>query len=485
LTQLDLKVSIPMDDMVLEAEPLKPYPFQEEGRDFLHRNDNAILADDMGVGKTVQVAIALRGEPVLIVCPPSAVGVWKSHLRDWTDYAYETCHKLTRFPKVREALILPRSRLPTHPDILKAREKAAQETPHFDEDAWTPYNKQSQPKAPTKPPHWQGMDPQTTVVVDEVHDFKNPKSERTINLQTIMNSQPKRRWGLTGTPILSYAQDLWTIARLLGVDRKGYPKGIGQFRRLYGAYLEQVSRKMKVWKWGEPPPELQSEREAAFARFALRRMKKEVLPWLPEKRREFVTVDLESDDGEIDAMLGLNYDTQWGEERLIRAMNNPSSVDFSTLSTVRALLAEEKLAAAMEIVEQFEEAGEPLVVFSVHREVINRIGRRKRWGRILGGTPIDQRSNLCDAFQNGKLKGLACTIAAAGIGITLTAGANVLFIDRDFTPALNRQAEDRCYRNGQRRKVRVMILVTSHPVDLRVEEILTRKEALEQSTFNL
>lgn len=474
--QVPFMIGAPLDDTYsLANEPLKPYPFQEEGRDFLQANDHAFLADDMGVGKTVQAVIALRGEPVLIVCPPVAVGVWERHLRDWSDYKYTTCDKLSRFPKAGEALILPRSRLPTHPDIVRAREEKAQETENGE---WAPYGSKES-KAATFP-HWKGMDPNTTLIVDEAHEYKNHKSARTVNLQVLMNSGPKRRWGLTGTPILSYAQELWTLSNLFGVARRAYPKGLSQFRRLYGASLETVKYGKKAWKWGVPPPEFQAEREAAFQRFALRRLKKEVTPWLPEKTREFLKIEIEPEE-EVDELT--DYGKGWTHDRVDRAMRSPSSIDFATLSSTRALLSSQKIDAALEIIEQFEEAGEPLIVFSAHREPIMKIGGRKKWGRILGGTPIEQRGALCDAFEAGRLKGIACTIAAAGVGITLTRGANVLFVGRDYTPALNRQAEDRAYRIGQKRKVRVMILVTSHPVDLLVEAVISRKEELERSTF--
>lgn len=65
-----------------------------------------------------------------------------------------------------------------------------------------------------------------------------------------------------------------------------------------------------------------------------------------------------------------------------------------------------------------------------------------------------------------------------GVGVTLTRSANVMFLDRDFVPANNLQAEDRSLRIGQTRGVVVTILNATHPVDQRVAIILERKERL-------
>ena len=472
--QLELGTEVDADETA-ERKTHRLFPFQVVGRDWLRANDNAILCDDMGVGKTVQVCAALQGEPVLVVAPPTAVGVWKAHFKEWQpDYKVTACDKLRGFPQPKEAFILPSSRLPRHPGLTLEDEQR-------DTADWTyGRGKRSEPVVP----RWDGMHPDTTVVIDELHDYKNEKSARYQDMTVIMNSNPKRRWGLTGTPLLSYATDLWALFKLIGVERTAYRKGFRAFREAYGAELVEVPIKgggkpKKVYKWGTPPKELQSVRQEAIERVSLRRTKEQVAPWLPKKRREFIEVPYEEDE-EVEAMR-----ETWMEdgERILRTMASPSTVDFSSISSVRAQLALQKMKAAVEIVEKFESIWEPLVVFSAHRNVVEKIGARKGWARIYGGTPIDIRTRICEEFQKGNLRGIAANIKAAGVGITLTNGANGLFVDRDWTSELNRQAEDRLYRIGQTKPVRIMILVTSHPVDIRVEEVLTRKENLVRSTF--
>src|SRR5262245_5578154 len=129
----------------------------------------------------------------------------------------------------------------------------------------------------------------------------------------------------------------------------------------------------------------------------------------------------------------------------------------------------------LELVEQFEDQGGPLVVFSAHREPIEALAARGGWGVITGGTEPRRRQEVVDAFQAGRLKGVGRTIQAGGTGLTLTRASTALFVDLDWTPANNLQAEDRVCRIGQRAgHVRIIRMVSDHPLDRRVLRVLAR-----------
>jgi len=90
---------------------------------------------------------------------------------------------------------------------------------------------------------------------------------------------------------------------------------------------------------------------------------------------------------------------------------------------------------------------------------------------------------LVDLFQTGLLSGLALTIQAGGLGITLTRASHALFVDLAYTPSENSQAEDRLVRIGQKAAgVMVTRMVADHPVDRRVLEILSRKQLMIDAT---
>jgi len=151
---------------------------------------------------------------------------------------------------------------------------------------------------------------------------------------------------------------------------------------------------------------------------------------------------------------------------------------------VRSALAMAKIPAMLALVEEFELAKEPLLVFSAHRSPIDLFLGRPGWAVITGDTPAKDRTKIEEGFQAGKYLGLAGTIEAAGVGITLTYAAHELFVDQEWTPALNAQAEDRALRHGQKRAVCIDILVANHPLDQRVAEILLEKTAIIESSID-
>jgi SNF2 family DNA or RNA helicase len=85
---------------------------------------------------------------------------------------------------------------------------------------------------------------------------------------------------------------------------------------------------------------------------------------------------------------------------------------------------------------------------------------------LTGDTKQVDRDGLVQDFQDGKYSIFAATIKAGGVGLTLTAASTVVFLDRDWSPSANRQAEDRLHRIGQKNAVQVIDLIARDTVDL-------------------
>jgi hypothetical protein len=84
-----------------------------------------------------------------------------------------------------------------------------------------------------------------------------------------------------------------------------------------------------------------------------------------------------------------------------------------------------------------------------------------------------------DRFQNDPdIKVAICNIIAGGVGITLTAGTHVIFQDLDWVPANHAQAEDRCYRLGQTKRVTVEYFHAEGSLDGYIARLLEAKIAL-------
>jgi SNF2 family DNA or RNA helicase len=296
-----------------------------------------------------------------------------------------------------------------------------------------------------------------TLVIDEGHNAKNPKTSRYQRLELLI-SQVKGAGGrvfmLTATPLLNRPPELWTLLKLLDVHTEAY----GTWGRFCRAFNKQGA------SWGTPT----EEAAEGLARVCLRRTKAEVRKDIPPKMYESRLVEVKltaTEDAEV----------REAEEVLLR---EGPGVDFNKISKARAVLAKAKIPALNELVEAFEDAGEPVVVFSCHRAPIDQLANRGGWALITGDTPPEKRTAIEDAFQRGELKGIGATVRAGGVAITLTKAANTVFVDRDWTPALNMQAEDRLCRIGQTRTVNVIRLVAEDSLDQRVEEIISDKTVI-------
>jgi SWI/SNF-related matrix-associated actin-dependent regulator 1 of chromatin subfamily A len=469
-------------DRKLKERGLVLFPFQRVGIQWIAGRMGALLADEMGLGKTIQIVVALPEEaPVIVVCAAVAKGVWAREIARW--------------------------RPDLHPVVLEGR--ASFRWPSKGEVVITNFD--VLPRAPSE-----GLPPEkvqltgepldgTVLVGDEVHAIKSSKSLRTQSFRAIserVRAKGGRVWLATGTPLLNKPPELWNILQAADIAREAFGS--------YNGFVQAFSGSPGEWggiDWGEPKPEVADK----IRRVCLRRMRTDVLPELPVKTWQQVPVDLASKqakeiDKATDFILSL-FPTAWEKlmsdedpwEAESKASNplTPNDIEgarqlmletgktnFEAISNGRKLLARAKIPAMLEFIAEFEEQDEPLVVFSAHREPIDLLAAREGWAVITGDTPAAERTRIENDFQAGKLKGVGGTIKAAGVAITLTRAHHALFVDREFTPGLNEQAEDRVCRISQTRGVVIHDLVANHPLDRILFEILGKKETIIEASVD-
>ena len=100
--------------------------------------------------------------------------------------------------------------------------------------------------------------------------------------------------------------------------------------------------------------------------------------------------------------------------------------------------------------------------------------------RLDGSTAVAERQQMIDKFQSPKSKVFAFLLStrAGGQGINLTAADTVIIHDLDWNPQLDRQAEDRAHRLGQKNEVSVYRLVTAGSVEESIVKMQKRKKTL-------
>lgn len=462
--------------LIMKEEP-NLFPFQAEGVAWLRRNSRTLLGDDMGTGKTVQALCALPPSPsvpVLVVCPAVAKGVWEREAAVWRPkYRVTVLSGKGAFlwPKHGEIVVVnydilpdslpqppvPNLRLVEGAEIVKLRERL---------------------KAGGYNLH---------VIADEAHYVKNPGADRTGRFR-VLSGLADTVWLLTGTPLVNKPPDLYHVFES---GQMALPC-FGDFTAYHSMFetielqAKQGRFKRKYTKWVRPhyPDDLARR----LRRVSLKRRRYDVLKQLPEKRWKTIPVAVTERAATLkaDAIFAelqvMGFD--WDAARANASYFRQSPATFAAISEAAAALAAAKIPAMLATVEEFEEEEEPLVVFSAHRAPIDLLGGRPGWAAITGDTSHSKRSEHVEAFQQGHLKGIACTIQAGGVAITLTRASNALFVDRAWNPSENEQAEDRLHRIGQINPVVIMDLVAEHPFDQHVNRVLTSKKQITNATID-
>ena len=424
-----------------EAEPIEAAgrlggelaPFQHAGVRYALERRRTFLADEQGLGKTVQALAALEADeafPAVVVCPASLKLNWEREAAHWL------AHRSRVVLSGRGGAVPPADITILNYEIVDAhRERLALRRPR-------------------------------ALVVDEAHLVKNPRAKRTRAVRRLAERVERDglRLALTGTPVMNRAEELVSQLRVLGrIDDFG---GASAFARRF----EGVGDEERLhWHL----------RRHCF----VRRLKKEVLPQLPAKRQTVVPVAMANEDeyrlAEEDVIAWLHeqpLDLSELEASVARALRAERLVQLNLL---RRLAARGKLPAAQAWIGDFLESGEPLVVFAHHSEVQEAVLQRfPEAAHLLGRDPLPAREETVRAFQaQDGPQLLVCSPRVAGQGITLTRASNVAFVELDWTPAVHDQAEDRCHRIGQHDAVTAWYLLAADTIDETMAQLIARKRA--------
>jgi hypothetical protein len=455
-------------------------PYQKVGMAFLAGNDRAVLADPTGIGKGVQALGALDPEPrVVIVCKAIMKGCyvggiprggWADEIRKWLGSSVKITilsgRSSFRWPEANEIVITNPAILPKSPGESKVVDGKIVGPP---------------PEVPaaTEPPDG------VVLVVDEAHEYTNPKAQQTRRVRHLVRLVLRKKgkaWGLTATPISNKHEDLWEVLDVFELATRVY----GSYERyasLWNCVHERVSQDRVVRKWGEPTDEVVE----LLRPWMLRRNKRDVLPEMPPLTFDTLVVEVDKKtldlcDAAVSELKKAGLDIDKALEVL---EEGKGGVSFTALSKALEALSRVKAPAAMEQVIELERQGEPTVFFTAHVAVAEAVSKRKGWGMITGehatinidGTPRTvPRTEVVRMFQEGCLQhGVSATIQAMGTGATLTRATRAFFHSRLFSATKNLQAIGRIERIGQEQPMRVTNLAANHPLDIRMAEILEAK----------
>jgi SNF2 family DNA or RNA helicase len=499
----ELTTSLPDDAELLIPWADKLYDFQRAAVEFIATHPRMILADALGVGKTVEslsgvLEHLLRNSaldaqrPRLVICPNSAKGVWQRETAKWLgkDEPLQLIDANTSAKREAQLLAGIKSNawcVTNWEQVRAAKVTSEQQVNHRDGSTSVRESVSWEMKQPLyEATKW------AAVIADECHRAKNPKAQVSRGLWKI---DAPIKLALSGTPIQNHPAELWSILRWVFPEQyheqgRKHNGVAWAFWPFYDEYVDDYdSGYGRVIVGVKNPDALRFELKDRL----VRRTKNEVLS-LPEKVREIVPITLGTKQrkayvaAEKEFWLEIEQaikdgDTNvakfaeqvvTGQKRIFELANGATrTVRLRQIASTPALLGGEddsaKLDAAVEIITDAQP--KQFVVFAEFVGTVNalveRLRAKKLTAEALTGEVTDTRVRTLyeDRFQAGEIDVLVGTLGAMRESITLTAADTVIFVERSWVPAQNEQAEDRLWRVGQKNQVTVLILEAQDTVD--------------------
>jgi hypothetical protein len=405
-------------------------PYQIAGVRYLCSAGRAFLADELGLGKTLQALATIetmQAFPALVLCPAALQRTWLRESQRWLPEG-----------KTIVALEAPTESVPVVDVLIVSYEQVARHEKLLAERGFE------------------------AIVADESHLLKNREAQRTRAAIEIAGKVETLRLCLSARPV-GEPIDLAAQLEFLGVlesefggfwsyaDRYCAPKDDGAGMRFGSARMDELAQRL---------------RSTCYCR----RTKTAVLAQLPEKSRALHWLQL--DDRKQYAQI-----EESAREALRALVGDEPAAQKARLEHVERVLHEcgrQKTAAIARWVATFLSSGQPLVLFAQHRDVMNAlIESFPHAVSVSDGDDAAQRQKAVRAFQSGDAQLLICSTHAAGM-IALTRAPHVAFAELAWSAATSNQV----HRIGSEQGFTAWYLVGDDTIDSLVLDVIAQKRVM-------
>lgn len=427
------------------------YDYQMDGVDFiLKTNFTCLIADAMGLGKTIQTLLACKLKkqevtPTLFILKPTLIFQWCKEYHKWVDPSV-----FAIMPIVSRAQIIPG--MPAYAismDFL-ARKGVLESLKPL------------------------GI---KCIVVDESHSFKDPSSARTIALiKLIQENRIEKRVFLSGTPIKNRADEYFTILNLLAPhifrDLASFKRNWlianekGQYTRIAPWRLEEFKKKIAQW--------------------VLRREKHEVKKSLPKLRRDYQFREID------DPRIKESYNRTLGLFQSF--MSNTAGINskdiLGWLARLRSITGQAKCQMALDWSQEFLDSTEDPLCIGIHHTavrdtlyyVFEAAGYRPL--KYSGEDSPYTKERTIQKFTSGENRLLILNQVAGGTGLNLQTCSNALVLERQWSSSEEAQFEGRFDRDGQVNDVMITYLMARGTIDEFFHDMVETKRKIFGETIS-
>lgn len=435
----------------LQAE-LKDY--QTDGFQWMsrlaHWGAGACLADDMGVGKTLQaiafmLAHASEG-PSLVVAPASVLFNWKCELER---FAPSLTPLFMHEPGCdRKAVIEHASSFDI---VLITYGLLTNEIDSLADKEWN------------------------SIILDEAHNIKNKDAKMS---KAALQLKGNFRLLLTGTPLQNHLAEIWSLFQFAN------PGLLGTFAQFNEKFIQPIE------KYGDK--EKQRLLKKILSPFILRRTKTDVLDELPVKTEITLRIDLNEDERALYENLRMKIlnSLEDGSISTVQAMADITKLRLAAchpaLITPALNIISSKSETLIRLIEKLMKNNHRALVFSqftshlaLIREDLNKAGIDYLY--MDGNVSAEERNKLVKKFQTEDQPLFLISLKAGGTGLNLTAADFVIHLDPWWNPAIEDQASDRVHRLGQTRPVTIYRLIAAQTIEEKIIKLHQSKKSLAAS----
>ncbi|GKU94544.1 hypothetical protein SLEP1_g8023 [Rubroshorea leprosula] len=438
---------------------------------------NGILADQMGLGKTIQTIAFLahlKGNgmdgPYLVIAPLSTLSNWVNEIMRFVPSMNTIIYHGSK--KERDEIRrkhMPRVIGPKFPIVITSYEMAMSDARRF-----------------LRHYDWK------YVVVDEGHRLKNSTCKL---LKELKHLRVGNKLLLTGTPLQNNLAELWSLLNFILPDIFQSHEEFESWFDLSGKCNSEATKEESEEK---RRAQVVAKLHAILRPFLLRRMKADVEQMLPRKKEIILYATLTEHQRNfqdhlvnktLEDHLREKVDTGRGMKgklnnlmvQLRKNCNHPdlleSAFDGSYFYPPVDQIVEQcgKFRLLDRLLARLIDRKHKVLIFSQWTRILDIMDyyfseKGFEVCRIDGKVKLDERKRQINGFNdaNSNYQIFLLSTRAGGLGINLTAADTCILYDSDWNPQMDLQAMDRCHRIGQTKPVHVYRLATAQSVECRI-----------------
>ena len=440
--------TLTMDDFISATGSKEAYDYQKDGISFIHETDfNALVADPMGLGKTIQAILAARSarnpdgsqrfKKILVLVKAATTFQWLSECREWYSQNLWSSFLI----QGTKGMILPGFQIYIcSMDTFSRYAKIDKEHKRPDGSCNVIFNRD-----------WTNFAKDIDLlIIDECHSFKNTESNRSRVLVSLIEQFGiEHKVLLSGTPIKNRADEYFIPLNLL---RPRHFTSLSSFRYQWLDQDPNTKKYTRIKRY-----KLDDFQELTKD-FILRREKRDVLQNLPPFRRTFEAVFCDDEN------LKKLYNQNLTELEEITRNGKFSYWDISdNLMTLRRITGLMKVPFALEYIETFLECTEDnghseKIAIGVHhigvRDALyaSLTARGHKVLKISGEDSAEQKEHAKNVWRTDpSYRVLIVQMLAGGVGLNLQTKncQTMLGLEREWNAADEEQFEGRFWGRAE------------------------------------